>query len=53
MDTNVQVFGGITPSELTDKPLESEGGEERKEGKGQGQEQKEDRKMDLVIRREP
>lgn len=33
-------FGGITPSELIDKPLGREGGEERKEGKGRGQEKK-------------
>jgi len=38
LDTNVWAFGGITPSELIDKPLGREGGEEKKEGKGWGQE---------------
>lgn len=40
LDTNVWAFGGITPSELIDKPLGREGGQERKEGKGRGQEKR-------------
>lgn len=38
LDTNVWAFGGMTPSELIDKPLRREGAEERggeKGGKGQ------------------
>lgn len=41
LDTNVWAFGGMTPSELIDKPLGREGAEE-----------KEGRRMNLVIQRE-
>ncbi|TRY86963.1 hypothetical protein DNTS_011980 [Danionella cerebrum] len=37
LDTNVWAFGGITPSELIDKPVGRERREERKKGKGRGQ----------------